>query len=178
MPTGTIGTNAATDAIRSGMTNITGVNNRCNRVDDVGASQNYQGDTNNSADIGQGYCFAFSAKDGKNTWSFGNQEWSSVLKVLAATCNWSVVHDGPNKIVETDIEINHRTQVDWTDSGGSSSCSGEWDMEAVMTHESGHVFGLGHVGSAAATMFYDADKCDIRMRTLAFGDVLGLRQRY
>ncbi|MFJ6297517.1 hypothetical protein ACIQJX_29700 [Streptomyces griseoviridis] len=53
-------------------------------------------------------------------------------------------------------------------------------MRSVGTHEAGHVFGLGHVGSGHSnlTMYTNSFTCKTIARTLGKGDVLALRSIY
>ena len=48
------------------------------------------------------------------------------------------------------------------------------------THEAGHVFGMGHVGTGHSklTMFTDSFRGKTLARTLREGDVLGLQSMY
>ena len=55
-------------------------------------------------------------------------------------------------------------------------------MEALVTHEVGHAYGLGHVGEAnhgrqTMSTFIDG-LCENQEATLGRGDVLGLRDLY
>ncbi|MGW1764472.1 matrixin family metalloprotease [Streptomyces sp. NPDC002073] len=54
------------------------------------------------------------------------------------------------------------------------------DIRSVGTHEAGHVFGMGHVGSGHnnLTMYTNSYTCSTRARTLGKGDILGLRSIY
>ena len=53
------------------------------------------------------------------------------------------------------------------------------DFQAVATHESGHSIGLDHANSSSAlTMYYAIAAGATQARTLARGDVLGMRTRY
>ena len=49
-----------------------------------------------------------------------------------------------------------------------------------MTHEMGHVYGLGHTGSGHAnlTMQHVLRPCSTYARTLGLGDWLGLKKMY
>ncbi|WNG57848.1 hypothetical protein F0U59_26140 [Archangium gephyra] len=62
---------------------------------------------------------------------------------------------------------------------GRNDCSNRFGLEAVMTHERGHTFGLGHVAAGSPlTMRPGIAPCDGSAATLGLGDVRGLRQRY
>ena len=92
----------------------------------------------------------------------------------ARACWWYIGDD----IVEADIQINTRER--WATS--LSRCSGQLMLEAVMTHEAGHVFGMGHVGEArhgrlTMSTYIDGD-CNNAEATLGLGDMLGLEKLY
>ena len=177
IPEETINRDNAVVALRDGATNITQVNNNCNLADDVGAVQNYQGDTNAQAQItydyyGGDYHTVCQNGDDKSSVAFGVRQPG----VLASACTWVNSEPGLDKIKEGDIEVS--TSYNWTTNGASSGCSNAYDLESVATHEFGHIFGLNHSNSVVLTMSPSISKCDNSNRSLAFGDVLGLRQRY
>ena len=94
--------------------------------------------------------------------------------VLAVTCYWTK----NGHMVEADIQINNRES--WTLS--LNGCFKEVMLEATMTHEAGHVFGLNHVGErkhGRLTMspFVDGP-CQNRESTLGKGDIMGLEAIY
>jgi hypothetical protein len=64
----------------------------------------------------------------------------------------------------------------------AASCRNRYDLEAVMTHERGHTFGLNHVsesGHGNLTMSTQINgPCQLTERTLGWGDVLGLDNKY
>jgi hypothetical protein len=95
--------------------------------------------------------------------------------VLAVTCFW--ISNG--RIVEADMRINNREH--WGLS--LANCGGDMPMlEATVTHEAGHVFGLGHVGErrhGRLTMSpYIDGPCQNGEATLGWGDLRGLQQIY
>lgn len=95
--------------------------------------------------------------------------------MLARTCWWTI----GGRIVEADIQIN--SNVAWATS--LRSCSfGEVMLPAVMTHEVGHAYGLGHVGErrhGRLTMSTRLDgSCNNQEASLGLGDLLGLEQLY
>jgi hypothetical protein len=78
------------------------------------------------------------------------------------------------RIQDADIVINrdHR----WNAGEG---CESAYDLEGVLAHEVGHLFGLGHEpGDQEATMFPSAGVCEVKKRDLAETDLEGLRFLY
>jgi hypothetical protein len=89
----------------------------------------------------------------------------------ALACTWLFMSGGT--AVETDQRYNEA--VTWSNVGAA----GAYDYQAVATHESGHGIGLNHAtASDALTMYPTIGAGTTHARTLAKGDVLGLRARY
>jgi len=158
----------AEQALREATSNITGGRNDCGLTDAIGASHQYEGRTDRSADIdATGGC---NARDGVSVTGFGDLPGGT----LALTCTWS----GASGAVESDARIN-KVEFSWTTNASSAGCSNRYGLEAVMTHERGHTFGLGHVASGSLlTMRPGFGPCDGSGATLGLGDVRGLRQKY
>jgi hypothetical protein len=140
-------------------------------IDEVGASHEYLGRKSKAANISSGgNCLT---SDGLNTVSFGDLPAGT----LATACVW--FSGGVAK--EGDVQLN-KADHDWTTVPGSGACSQRWSVEAVMTHERGHTFGLGHVGEGShghLTMSPQIDgPCQDSESTLGEGDVAGLRALY
>lgn len=59
-------------------------------------------------------------------------------------------------------------------------CHDRWDLEGVVTHEFGHVYGLAHTGPGHThlTMEHRTAPCSTYARTLGLGDWLGMRTMY
>ena len=92
---------------------------------------------------------------------------------MAITCPWIFDDEA---YAEIDIEIDRDTE--WAIAG---ECANEYFLEAVVTHEVGHAFGLGHVGErrhGALTMSTTGPVCDNEEASLGLGDVLGLEALY
>ncbi len=85
------------------------------------------------------------ANDGRNDVIVHTAEWPAALEqgVLAQT----VLYLQGGRIVEADVHVNAR---DHAFSIGAKA--GAWDLRSVLTHELGHVIGIGHTSVAAATM--------------------------
>lgn len=163
---------AAESAIAAATANITGSHNSCGLTDEVGASHEYLGRKNRAANIGSGgNCLA---SDGVNAVSFGDLPAGT----LATACVWFSA-DGVAR--EGDVQLN-KADYNWTTNPGAGACSQRWSLAAVMTHERGHTFGLGHVGEGShgrLTMSPQIDgPCQDSESTLGAGDVAGLRALY
>lgn len=171
----------AESALRGGTQNITGVNNGCGFADNVDATASYGGNTNAGTGIDDaGKCPA--TRNELNTVGFGDLPWTSTNKVLAVECTWKTNVDGAyDTTVESDVKFN-KVDATWTVTPGSTSCSGKWDIESVMTHERGHTFGLGHVSEELHGYLTMSTKingtCQKSERSLGKGDKNGLEWKY
>lgn len=75
------------------------------------------------------------------------------------------------------VETDQRYDDDWDFT--NAAAPGAYDYWAVATHESRHSLGLDHAGSSSyLTMYPEMSPDDVRQRTLARGDVLGMRTIY
>ncbi|MFG3290388.1 matrixin family metalloprotease [Streptomyces sp. NPDC048179] len=153
--------------------NITDSYNNCGYSDTVGARANFLSETSYEADINdKSQCTSW---DGLSTWDAGDLKGDHV----AVTCSRTWPMPGvKNDLREADVRFNTHDH-DFTNKP-TSSCTNRYDIRAVGTHEAGHVFGLGHVGSGHEnlTMFTNSFLCNTKARTLGKGDVLGLRSIY
>jgi len=108
--------------------------------------------------------------DGASVIDRGNM--SSVGCAGALACTF-IFTDGAGTIVESDMRFNEA--VVFSNVGATSA----YDFQSVGTHESGHSIGLHHANSSdALTMFYAVRAGTTHARSLAKGDVIGLRTRY
>ncbi len=150
------------DVVKRAFANITGARNDCGLADNVSASAAYQGTTWRRAKC--------NGRDGYNVVGFR----SLSADVLAYTCYWYV----GDRMIEADIQINSNTP--WA--LALAGCFRRQVLEATMTHEVGHAFGLDHVAEAThgrLTMSpYLNGLCNNEESTLGLGDVLGLEQLY
>jgi len=135
----------------------------------------YAGDTTKQTDIrtanGKNYC---RDRDGTNSVDFGPLASSSG----AYACHWGRF----GEVFEGDIRLN--SSIRWTVDPLNQDCSQvRWfDVESVMTHEWGHIWGLGHVSEKLhpfLTMSTQSEgPCQDSERTLGLGDALVLNEAY
>lgn len=154
--------------IKRAFKNITSERNDCGRVDSVGATSTYLGTTTRKPNVkSDGAC---GAPDGHNVVGFAPLGGY----YAGFTCIWW----SGNEIVEADMRLDSDTA--WALSG--SGCANELMMEALVTHEAGHAFGLAHVGEAShgrLTMsVYIDGLCENQESTLGLGDMKGLESLY
>lgn len=173
MPAG-LSRSDAQAAFAASIQNITRSDNNCGYSDTVDASASYQGTTTYESDMSSsGTC---TDRDEKSTWDAGDLDWGTV----AQACWWAVPMPGmKNDLLEADVRFN-TNDYNFTDNPGAASCNNQYDVRSVGTHEAGHVFGMGHVGSGHSelTMYTDSFTCTAKARSLGKGDVLGLRSIY
>lgn len=144
-----------------GHTNWDTTSNGCGLNDITNLSSHYLGST--SAGI-------HTVPDGQSITDRGDLAGVGCAGALA--CTW-LFTDAAGNATETD----QRFSDDFTFS--NVGAAGAYDFESVATHESGHGIGLGHAGSSSAlTMYPSISAGSTAARTLAKGDVMGLRARY
>lgn len=162
------GVRSVIDAIIRANRNITDARNDCGRPDRVSATFDYRGDTSRRANIGRdGYC---SRSDGRSVISWGALPSRSAAMACMMTFSGGVAH-------ESDIKINWKQRYETS----LSACNNEFMVEAAMTHEFGHVYGLAHVGSYSSpnlTMNPLFGYCSLRHASLGLGDIIGLERKY
>jgi hypothetical protein len=96
---------------------------------------------------------------------------------LAATLTGYYHQEGSSYYID-DADVYTNTRYDYTSSRESDGCSGEYDIDGIMTHETGHIIGLGHSSVAGATMYPSVAACDFSPRTLATDDIDGRKDLY
>lgn len=158
------------NAIKKGISNITTSHNSCGIADSVSATQAYEGHTTKGVQVtANGGC---GTGDGQNTVAFGDLPDG----VLGVTCVW---YSGASA-VEADIRL-HKGDYKWY-GVKPANCSNRWSVEAVVTHEAGHAFGLAHVAESPhgnLTMSPAVNgPCQNSEATLGKGDVLALQAKY
>jgi hypothetical protein len=110
--------------------------------------------------------------DGRSVIQFGDLPSYSI----AMTCVYGI-RDG--RAAESDIRINN-SETRWALS--KASCTGrELLLEAGMTHEFGHAYGLAHASvyrNPSLTMQPLVRACSKAHSSLGLGDMLGLEKKY
>lgn len=162
--------NGVLSAIKRGFTNVTGARNDCGIPDDVSASSAFGGTTGKRATA------CYDGPDGVNTLDFGPLEPGPI----GLACAWWRVRSGVDKLIESDVRLLPGDFWTLSPARLAADCRYEVDVESVITHEAGHVFGLGHVKGEHRnlTMHWSPNFCTAAGRTLGLGDLRGLRSRY
>ena len=158
-------------SLKRAATNITHARNDCGRADHVSAVSSYLGSTTIKPDINAAGC---RTPDGRNVVGFGDLN----AGFLGVTCTTYRIESRGNTTIEADMLLN-KNDYQWTTR--VTGCFYEAVVEAIATHEFGHVFGLGHVSESRhprLTMSTAAAPCDGSGSTLGLGDMLGLEARY
>ena len=159
---------AALTAITRGLRNIVNARNDCGRADKVSATISYLGTT--KAAVGVTRYGGCGKADGRNVVAFG----SLPDGVLGVAC----IRSSGGRINEADIRLTNR--IRWALS--TSNCWNRYMLEAVMTHEAGHAFGLAHVSEryhGRLTMSARINgPCQNSESTLGLGDLKALEALY
>lgn len=166
---------SAIAAIRKAGSNVANTVNGCRLGDRVPAGLAYEGFSATYASVSAtGGC---TRNDRISVVSFGRVRSG----VLAITCNYFTLNPGFNNVVTSDIKVNS-VNFRWTTSPRAKSCRKAYDLQAVLTHERGHTFGMGHVLERPhrnLTMSPTINgPCQGSERSLGRGDVLGLDSKY
>lgn len=132
------------------------------------ASHSYLGTTTSSANMSGSICLA---SDLKNVVDSGAVATTTTL-AQACTYRTSV------EIVSADIRVN--SAKTWYTGLSVTGCTGgSYDLQGVVTHEVGHLYGLNHVaGSTQQVMKPTSATCETSQRTLGNGDLAGMKYLY
>lgn len=117
--------------------------------------------------------------DARNTVDFGGIDGggTSSYNTLALTCSW--FNTLTREVESADIRFDQ--YEDWA--GLTETCTSEWLIDTLATHEWGHVFGMNHIPedshSGLLTMSPIMEgMCKRPESTLGFGDWQGIRYEY
>jgi hypothetical protein len=112
--------------------------------------------------------------DGQNVviWVTEDGNWSYGSNVSAYTTVW--INSSTGRILGFDMEINATPTRIATHPWSASGEAGKMDLQNAVTHEVGHVLGLGHVDNPDATMYPYLDLGETKKRDLDADDVNGV----
>lgn len=132
------------------------------------AAHSYKGTTTTSANMSGGICLP---SDEKAVVDSGAVASSTTL---AQACMYRTT----GQIIGGDIRIS--SVKTWYTSLSVTGCSGtKYDLQGVITHEVGHLFGLNHVALATRqVMKPSSTTCETSQRTLGNGDLAGMKNLY
>lgn len=115
----------------------------------------------------------YAEKDGRNLITkvptIASQDGKTTL--MRTSCN-STWNGSKYKLVEVDIMVNG--SVPWRNNGSANG----YDVQNAMTHEFGHMLGLGHSDVAWATMAEGSDPGELWKRTIEQDDINGFNFLY
>jgi hypothetical protein len=156
------------DVLTRSVANITNARNDCGLPDKVSATAEYVGPTTEPPCVSD-------LADGYNSVGFGELRPDEDEDTIAFVCTYG----SDDHVVEADMLIN--SEISWALSEGE--CEGDQELlEATVTHEFGHVFGLTHVSERLhgdLTMSPTSNgPCETEEISLGLGDILGLEELY
>lgn len=163
--------------LRAGMNAVVLAHNDCGRPDTIGARHTYGGTTGTGSGIDPtGLCDSHRS-DGAYVVDFGDLPEQRLGQACSlgtkTTAGWY-------EITESDIRFNS-AEPWYAGSSTPSTCFEQYSVRGVMTHEAGHIFGMGHVPEATnphLTMSEQMRPCTLENYTLGRGDRTGLERLY
>lgn len=111
--------------------------------------------------------------DGRNTVELVYRGWPDSPDRLAITRKLK----SGDRLLEADILVNAE-RFRFAQHAAPSAEADTWDLQSLLTHELGHLLGLGHLDDAEATMHPDQRPGDVRRRDLSPLDVESLAAAY
>lgn len=163
-----------TSAIVNGETHMSRGDNSCGITQDPTVAGVYAGTISRNPDFylinDQPYCLNSADTDNYNIVAWAAYGYPD----LAVTCTMG---QSNGTIRSADIIINTHYRFS---TGSLTGCSGSTaDLEAVMTHEFGHFYGLDHSGeNGQLTMNQKVTYCSAAARSLGLGDMSGMNVFY
>jgi Matrixin len=119
-----------------------------------------------------------SERENRNTLRYLPSGYEPAGRALAITL---LSFDDGGRILDADIVISGGSARDFAmlAADGTASERGPYDLENVLTHEAGHLFGLAHNDEDAdVTMYFSSARGETKKRDLAGDDEDGLRFLY
>lgn len=117
---------------------------------------------------------AVTPSDGVATVLWVNEGWDDDYDPNALAVTITTYDTSSGSIQDADIVVNGG--FTWT---ATDDCEGEYDLQSVLTHEVGHLFGLGHdTEDPDATMYPSAGVCETKKRDLDASDLAGIEFLY
>lgn len=133
---------AALTDIRQGGSNIASERNNCGFAEFTNPNLSYQESTSNGAGISaDNTCLGGSFQ---SVVAFGDLPKNPDRIVLASTCNYG--DSFRRQILESDVKFN-KVDADWSTASPDfcrANTPNRFNLEAVMTHERGHTYGMLH----------------------------------
>lgn len=161
----------ALPAMQTASQTVASGRNRCGTTATLTTTQQYLGATTRVAQIdANGAC---TGNDNYSVTSWGTLPPS----YLGYTCVYYRPSTGA--IIASDMLLDRKVHNWFTTL--PANCSNAYDLESVVAHERGHTAGLAHVDQAThavETMSPSTYPCAITERTLALGDLTGLKKLY
>lgn len=157
---------AAQTAVQRAASAWTGTVSSCSRTVTSTAANAFAGTTKQAYNVTiAGGC---SANNGSSVVGWGYLP----VGTLGVTCVW-FDQDG----VAKEADQRYNTKYAWST---ASTCTGtRYDVQAVATHEWGHLYGLGHVATGTGqVMEKSMSPCALGSRTLGRGDMVGIAAIY
>jgi MYXO-CTERM domain-containing protein len=106
-----------------------------------------------------------------------SDRWDDSYDHTALAITFVTYDSDSGRISDADVIIN-ADHYQWVQ-GSFNGCESAYDLQGVLTHEAGHVLGLGHEQmNDAAVMYPTAGTCETAKRTLSDDDMAGLGMIY
>lgn len=153
------------NAIKRANTNLVTGRNSCGRRDYISATYSFLGNTSRGTNISS--TARCTGGDGVSVIGFGYLPSSAVAMACVYGLSGGDAREG-------DVRLNYR--VSWANY--RTSCHSATLVESALTHEIGHVYGLGHVYVSGLTMNPYIPNCSLDPATLGLGDMYGLERKY
>jgi uncharacterized protein (TIGR03382 family) len=114
------------------------------------------------------------AKNNVNEIIFHDDAWPYNDGVNTIALTTLTFNSDTGQILDADIELNSASGMITTTTPTATT----FDLQSVLTHETGHFFGLAHSGHTEATMFSMYKPASTSMRVLATDDISGICSLY